>query len=203
MASSGSTFSSAPTTYSGRSGVVALPKLGRTNASHSARQAATSVFHSEYWRFSDGAARLALREGGDELRGKDLGVGDDAQRGRIVAAELLRVEVDVDEPGLREVPRVARMPARGGTVVETRADGEHEVGVASGLVGRIRAVAADEAERERIVGGHAAHAVRRGDHRNAPGLLQLRELGTCLGERRAMADEKHRPHRVSQKGDDS
>jgi len=59
MASSGSTFCIAPTTYSGRSGVVAFVKLGRTNASHSLFQPSTSARHSESCFFNGGAPRLS------------------------------------------------------------------------------------------------------------------------------------------------
>jgi hypothetical protein len=59
IASSGSTFCSESTTYSGRSGVVSFPKLGRTCASHSLRQPSTSARHSESCFFSGGAPRLS------------------------------------------------------------------------------------------------------------------------------------------------
>jgi hypothetical protein len=44
-----------------------------------------------------GAALLAQAERVEELRGENLRVGDDAERRQVVAAELLRVEIDVDE----------------------------------------------------------------------------------------------------------
>ena len=105
-----------------------------------------------------GAAPLEL---GEQLAQEGARVGQDAEIGRIVAAELGRIDVDMDQLGLREIPRIAGQPGRGRAVVEARADGDDQIGAAAGFVGRIGAVAADEAERQRIGHVEAAHAVGR------------------------------------------
>ena len=51
-----------------------------------------------------GRAALQL---GQQLAQEGARVGEDAEVGRIVAAELVRVDVDVDQLGVREIPRVA------------------------------------------------------------------------------------------------
>ena len=58
----------------------------------------------------------------EQLAHEHLRVGDHAERRRIVAAEFLRIDVDVDQLRLREIPRIAGMPTRRGPVVEARAD---------------------------------------------------------------------------------
>ena len=134
---------------------------------------------------------VALRfHRGQELRGEHLGVGDDAERRRIVAPELLRIDVDVQELRLREIPRIAGMPGRRRAVVEARADRDHQVGVPARLVRRVGPVAADEAQRQRIVGGHATHRIGRGDDGNAERFGQRGDLGSRFGQRRAVADEQ-------------
>src|SRR5580704_3459478 len=65
-----------------------------------------------------------------------------------------------------------------------------------GLIGRERAVAADEAERERIGHVDAAETVRRRDHRNAEILREGSELAACLRERDAVTDEQSRALRA-------
>src|SRR5438067_1223203 len=60
-------------------------------------------------------------------------------------------------------------------------------------VRRVSAVAADEAERQRIAHVEAAHAVRRADHRHLVLARELAQLLARLGKRHAVADEEHRP----------
>ncbi len=55
-------------------------------------------------------ARLAVLELGQKLAQEGARVGQDAEVGRIVAAELLRIDVDMDQLGVREVPRIAGQP---------------------------------------------------------------------------------------------
>src|SRR6185312_3520928 len=89
-----------------------------------------------------GAAPVDL---GKDLAQERARIRENAEIGRIVAAKLGWVDVDVDQLAVREIPRIARHPRRGRAVVETRADRDHYVGVAASFVGGIRAVAADEA----------------------------------------------------------
>ena len=140
----------------------------------------------------------ALVQGLEQLAREDLHIGDEAEVGRVVAAQLLRIDVHVHQPRLGEVPGVALVPARRAAVVEARAQGDHQVGAAAGLVGREGPVAADEAQRQRVVAADAAHAVGRGDDGHAQPLGQLGDLRAGLGQRRAVADEEHRLARRGQ-----
>ena len=140
---------------------------------------------------------------GEELPQKRARIGEDAEVRRIVPADLGVVDIDMHQLRRREVPRVARHPRRRRAIVEARADGDHEIGVPARLIGGISAVAADEAERQRIAHVEAAHAVRRADHGNAVLGRKLRELLASLGQRRAVADEEHGPARLRQKFNDS
>ena len=171
MASSGSTAWQSATTRSGRIGVAWMSKFGRVNSS----QAALHLSMSACQAFSASPRlRRAPLQLGQHLAQEGARVGQDGEVGRIVAAELVMVDVDVDQLGVREVPGIARQPGRGRAVVEARADGHHHVGAAAGLVGGIGAVAADEAERQRVGHVEAAHAVGRGDDGDAQALRRTR-----------------------------
>ena len=96
---------------------------------------------------------------GEELAQERARIGQDAEVGRVVAADLRMIDIDMHQLRRREIPRVARHPRGCRTIVEARADGDDEIGVPAGLVRRVGAVPADEAERERIAHVEAAHAV--------------------------------------------
>ena len=134
----------------------------------------------------------AVLDLGQQLAQEGARVGQDAERRRVVAAELGVIEVDVDQLRAPEIPGIARQPGGRRAVVEAGAERHHEVGVAAGLVRLIGAVAADEAERQLVRHVEAAHAVGRADHRNAGPLGQGRELRRGFGERHAVADEQDR-----------
>ena len=68
---------------------------------------------------------------------------------------------------------------------------DHHVGAAARLVGRIGAVAADEAQRQRVGHVEAAHAVGRGDDGNAQLVREFGQLLARLRQRHAVADEEH------------
>src|SRR5207245_8657297 len=96
------------------------------------------------------AEHVALGRAGvqlaENLSQKRARIGDDAEIRRIIAADLVRIDVDVDELAVGEIPGVAGQPRGGGAVVEARADGDDEVRTPARLVRRIGAVATDEAE---------------------------------------------------------
>ena len=139
-----------------------------------------------------GAAPLQL---GKKLAQEGARIGEDAKVRRIIAAELGRVDVDMDEFCVRKIPRIAGHPRRRRAIVEAPADGDDHVGSPAGFVGRKRAVAPDEAERQRIGHVDAAHAVGRRDHRDAEFFGEFGELAAGFRQRDAMADEEHRPLR--------
>ena len=140
-----------------------------------------------------GATPLQL---GKKLAQEGARVGEDAEVRRIIAAELGRIDVDMDELCVRKIPRIAGHPRRRRAVVEARADGDHHVRPAAGFVGGKRAVAPDEAERQRIGHVDAAHAVGRRDHRDAEFFGKLGQFAAGFRQRDAVADEEHRPLRV-------
>ena len=59
---------------------------------------------------------------------RQLRVGDDAELGRVVAADLRRVGVDVDQPRRRNREREARIPRARVRFGEPRADGDDQIG---------------------------------------------------------------------------
>ena len=151
MASSGSTsLQSADDALRPQRRAVESSKCGRMNASHSARQPCDRRVPRREVRRIDVAP---LRQQAEQLAHEHLRVGDDAERRRIVAADLLRVDVDVDQLRRREIPRVARDPATTTSGRRSARRPRSAGRVPARLVGRIGAVAADEAERERIAAG--------------------------------------------------
>ena len=83
------------------------------------------------------------------------------------------------------------MPAGRTAVVKARAQRDHQIGAAARLVGGEGTVATDEAQGQRVGAADAAHAVGRGDDRNAQAVRQLGDLVARFRQRGAMADEQH------------
>ena len=106
MASSGMTAAQSATTRSGRIGEACISKFGRMNFSHSACQLLMSASQA----LVASRFRAAAFDLGQQLAQERARVGEDADVGRIIAAELVGVDVDVDQLGLREIPRIARHP---------------------------------------------------------------------------------------------
>jgi len=116
----------------------------------------------------DGAPRVQPRTRGlgQEFQAR-LRVAQDAVFGRVVAADLARVDVDLDQARWRDGQRVAIEPGAGRAVIEGKADGEDDIGVARRVVRRIGAVAPRRAEGQRVAIRDRALAVRAGDDRDA------------------------------------
>ena len=87
-----------------------------------------------------------------------LGVADDADLDGVVAADLFRIDVDLDEARRRHVVDVAGKPRAGMQIVEAGADGENHIGVADGFGGRILAPHAGNAEMQPVVSRQRALA---------------------------------------------
>ena len=94
----------------------------------------------ERWNLSGGSL-------GEQLAQEGACIGQDAEIGHVIAADLRVVHVDVHQLRRREIPRIARHPGGSRTVVEARADRDHQIGVPARLVGRISAITSDEAQR--------------------------------------------------------
>src|SRR5690242_4602026 len=85
--------------------------------------------------FSSAVRGRALVCGVEQLVEHHLRVAQESNADRIVAPDLVRVEVDVDQPRGRYRVGEAWQPAARRAVVKTRADSEYHVGVARGGVG--------------------------------------------------------------------
>ena len=132
--------------------------------------------------------------GQGEQRGHEaLHVGDHTEVDRIIAADLLGVDVDVDEPRGWDRERVAGNPAAAHAVVEAGAERQQDVGLARGLIGWVRSIAADDPERQPMIGRHDARALRRVGDGDAEQLGEPAHLRSRLGQHGAVADEDHRP----------
>ena len=126
------------------------------------------------------------------------GVADDPELGRVVPADLLRVEVDVDQLGRRDVVRVARHPRRAVDVGEAAPDREDHVGVLRRLGGRVLAPAAGDPEVERVLRRQRALAHEGRVDRDVDVLGELAELLGRVRADHAAAREDQRPLRLHQ-----
>ena len=109
-------------------------------------------------------------------------IGHQAERDRIVAADFLGVDVDVNEPRRRNGEGIAGDPRTRGAVVEAHAERQQHVGLARGVVGLVVAGARDQTERERMIGSRS----RRGRWPRPP--------PESAGARRASAVRRRRRH---------
>ena len=112
-------------------------------------------------------------------------IGDDSDRDRIIHADLLRVEIDLDQRlGDRHSPPV------GEDLGEAAADGEHRVGVGQGGSRRCRAAVA---ERPGLALVDQALGVERGDDRCAEQFSQAPDLFGGIGPQGTAAGQNDRP----------
>ena len=94
----------------------------------------------------------AAIELGENLAQERPYVSHQAERDRIIAADLLRIDVDMNELRRRNGEGIARNPGTGGAVVEAHAERKQHVGLAGGVVGLVVAGAGDQTERQRMLG---------------------------------------------------
>jgi hypothetical protein len=96
----------------------------------------------------------------------------------LVLPDLRRVDVDVDDRGVR---REGLDPA-GDPVIEPDADGKQEVALRDRVVRGLGAVHTEHAEAERVVAGDGAKAHQGRRHRDGGGLCKLQEFCRCSRE---------------------
>ncbi len=134
-------------------------------------------------------AGVELGLDGDDQVGEHLaGVADDRHVRRAVLADLGRVDVGVDDLGVRgEAVQLA-----GDAVVEAGAEGEQQVGLLQGGDGGDGAVHAGHAQVLRVAVREGAERHQGGDHRGAGQLGEDPQLGGGLRLDDAAADVQHR-----------
>ncbi len=112
-------------------------------------------------------------------------IGDDSDRDRIVDADLLRIQVDLDQRlGDRHSPPV------GEDLGETAADGEHGIGPGQG---GFRPSRAAMAQRPGLALIDQPFGVESGDHRGMEQFSQAPDLVRGIGPQGASAGQNHRP----------
>ena len=122
---------------------------------------------------------------------RGLGVGDDAEVGRIVAADLRRVGVDVDQPRRRNREREPRIPRARVRLRQPRADRDDEIGAAAGVVRDRQAPESGLAEQQRMILVQAALPHQRVRHRHVERVGERRELGGRARRQHAAAGVEH------------
>ena len=138
MASSGSALSISWAARCGWIGVASSVKPGAMNV---VPFLAIAVDGVEPFLSRRGARRqTSLRrvELGQHLAQERAHVRHQAERDRIVARDLVGIDVDVDELGRRDGERIAGQPRARGAVVEAHAERQQHVGLPRRVVGRDR-----------------------------------------------------------------
>ena len=120
-------------------------------------------------------------------------IGHQPERDRIIAADLLGIDIDMDELRRRDGEGIAGNPRARGAVVEAHAEREQHVGLARGVVGLIVAGARDETERQRMMAIERAEAAGRSRDRNLQPLGEPLQFLRRAAIAHALADEHHRP----------
>jgi hypothetical protein len=117
-----------------------------------------------------------------------LQVGDDSDLARIVAADLVGIDVDVNQLGGREVEGVAGLPRAAVGLLEAGAQAQDVVGGQAAVVDVLGAPEAGHAQGHRMVVGQGALAHQRVGDGQAEVLDQLRQLLRRVGQQDAAAD---------------
>ena len=98
----------------------------------------------------------------------------------------------MDQLSRWEIPGIPRNPRRGGAIVKACPNRQYQIGKAASLIGGICAIATNKAKGKGVVAINAAHAVWRGDDRDAVMVDELSDLRSGFGKRCAMTDKQHR-----------
>ena len=173
MASSGTWRVSSAQMRSGRIGTASEVSAELYFAYHSLQMSCAS---------STQALRLpalARSACGQHARQHDLGVAVDGGLQRIVAAERLRIDVDLD----RRRADLRHRPEMRGHAAGLGADEADEVGAVDDPVGALARIGADHADRQRMRAGDRVLAVERGRDRDLQRLGQRDQLGAARPRR--------------------
>ncbi len=128
-----------------------------------------------------------------EVFEEELGVADQAEFDRKIAADFLIVEIDLHDLGSRQVVDRPLAPVGGVVVGEPRADADDEIGLAARASGADEARAAKRADRERmILRQHALGGQRRGGRDVELLGRRLQRVGRA-GAHHATAGQQQRP----------
>jgi len=92
-------------------------------------------------------------------------------------ADLGRVDVDVDDRGLRR----KGVDVHGDAVVKARSESDQQIAFGDGEVGVTRPVQAEHAEKERVLAGEAGQSHKGVRHRGGNGLGQLEQFLRRIG----------------------
>ena len=120
-------------------------------------------------------------------------VGHQAERDRIVAADLLGIDVDMDQPRRRNGEGVAGNPRARGAVVEPHAHRQQHIGLTRRVVGLVVPGARDEAQRQRMVAIDRAEAAGGRRDRNLQALGEFQQFFRRAAIAHALADDDRRP----------
>ena len=172
--------------------------LSRLLAAISSFHAARRRARSSTRRCISSASGVHPRRPSISCRSDGPGIADDADVNRIDLADLLRIDVDLNEARRGNRKRVLGPPRAAVRLAERRADRHDDVGVTHRLVGHAGAPDAGHPARERMIFGERAlrHQRRRDGHRHQFG--ERLQFAGRLGDDHAVAGEDRRlPARIA------
>ena len=120
-------------------------------------------------------------------------VGHQAERDRIIAADLLGIDVDMDQPRRRDGEGVAGDPRTRRAIVEPHPHRQQHVGLTRRVIGLVVPGARDETQRERMVAIDRAETACRGRDRNLQPLGELEQFLRRAAIAHALPDDDRRP----------
>ncbi|MNX06738.1 hypothetical protein D3C86_364100 [compost metagenome] len=142
-----------------------------------------------------------MAQGCRQLGQGRAGVADDADIDWIALADLLRVQIDLDQLRAGDVEGVLGPPGAAVRLAEGCADGQDDVGRARRVIGDARAPDAGRAQRQGVVLGEDALTHQGGGHRRTQLFRQNLQGVIGAGQSHAVAGEDHRIGRGLQHGD--
>ncbi len=135
----------------------------------------------------------AAVEFGQQLAQESAHVRHQPESDGIVSADLVRVDVDMDQPGRRDGEGVARDPRTRRAVVEADTERKQDVRLPRGMIGLIVAAARHQPKRELMVAVDAPLAAGGIGDGDAQTFRQLQKIGGGAAILHPLADENDRP----------
>ena len=127
-----------------------------------------------------------------ELPQEGTHIGHQPQCHRIVAADLLGIDVDMNELRRRDREGITGDPRTRRAIVEAHAERQQHVGLPRGVIGLVVTGARHKAERERMIGIERAHAACGRRDRNLQTLGEPLQFLRGAAIAHALPDQDHR-----------
>jgi hypothetical protein len=130
---------------------------------------------------------------GVQLAQEGTHIGHQTERDRVVAANLLGIDVDMNEFGRGNGERIARNPRTRGPVVEAHAERQQDVGLARRVVRLVVPAACHQPQCQGMMGVNGAEAAGRCGHRNLQAFRQPQQFSAGTAPAHTLSNENDGP----------